>query len=277
MKNIEEYHLTGTINNEEINGKVILYTKNMKKAKKRRLKTSVIRGAVGVMVLGLTIGVASNLIKPDPKIELKPAIEMAYEEPTGEIKYVIKAGDTLESIVRRYKDTDILKEIDKIAKTNNLESPDKIYSGQELIINVPISKLDVFGFGYDLGEVNEWDAMDYFVSSAFEATRDSVHPENVLYWREKVYIIGGDSPHDIETYGQAPLLMKAASAIYDYELMNDSQAGFYTTDDIKAQENKILSIYLEAIEITERLTGKTYGVDYILDAPIITNEKGLGR
>lgn len=43
--------------------------------------------------------------------------------------YIVKAGDTLWSIAKRYKTS-----VDKIIKTNNIMDPDKLEIGQKILI-----------------------------------------------------------------------------------------------------------------------------------------------
>ncbi len=312
MKAIEEYKLTGTIANENVNGKVTSYTNNIKKFKPLGLKVAVIKSfekldekildsvtnivnyaknhpeltkkvVTGTLILVMATSFTGCSIVPDAQTKAEVNINEIVEitEPTGEIKYFIKSGDTLESIVHRYLDKGIQNEINKICIENNISNPDKIYSGQELILHIPVSKLENFGFTYTLGEVNEYAVMDHFVYSAFNVDPNDVHPQNVMFWRDREYVIGdtNTSPHEIHQIGnEKPILVKAASAIYDLEIMTGDQLGFYKEEDIKNKEYEILSYYKEAIEIAERNTGKKYGEDYILNPPVkaIPIEKSLG-
>ncbi|MDD2504967.1 MAG: LysM domain-containing protein [Bacilli bacterium] len=300
MKAIEEYQVSGTIDNEEINLKATAYRDNLKKASSLGLTTAVfqkmenikIKGkdvtsnfvsylkkhpelskkiAVASLALVMSTTFVGCSIKPESTLAVNQRIEQAaeLEEQRGEIIYIIKEGDNLENIVRKYLNYNITEEIDRVCLLNGIEDKNKIYHGQKLKIKVPISKLEQFGYTYVLGETTEWEAMDHFIYSSFRGVESDVHPQNIVFWRDRSYVLGGDSPHDIDIEG-TPLLIKAASAIYDLEIMTGDQFGFYKDEDIKRKETEILGYYQEAIEITERTTGKKYGVDYILTPPIIT-------
>lgn len=74
--------------------------------------------------------------KPEPVPAPVPPAPIAQPEPQEYIRYTVKYGDTLWSLARDFcKDPYMYK---RIAKENNLESPDKLISGTTLII--PINK-----------------------------------------------------------------------------------------------------------------------------------------
>ena len=54
---------------------------------------------------------------------------MSHITNTSSRTYIVKSGDTLSSIAKKYGTT-----YKKIAKNNNISNPNKIYPGQKLII-----------------------------------------------------------------------------------------------------------------------------------------------
>lgn len=310
MKAIEQYNAKVSIDEEVYTGQIKeAYTKNIKNSMSQGLRTAVFssyekgkekvvssinnivnytknnpelakRVITGALILTMSATFTGCKMMPNAKEVPSSNIEQMQDiEQTGEIKYIIEFGDTLDSIVSRYKDDGISNEVKKVATKNEISNPDKIYAGQQIILDVPISKLENFGYTYTTGEVSTWDSMDYFVYSAFSVPENEVHPQNVMFWRDKQYVVGGESPHEIETYGETPLLLKAASARYDLDIMNNDQIGFYKEEDIKKKETEITGYYLEAIEITTRNTGKKFGEDYISEPSIkaIPLEKSIGK
>ena len=212
-------------------------------------------------------------INPNAKINDKPAIEQKLEEAEQKvlINYTVIHGNTLEGIVRSYSDNNIQKEIDKVCRDNKLSNPNRILIGQVLKLEIPVSKLESFGYTASYGEVNQWEAMDHFVYEAFNAQSSEVHPQNMMFWRDKQYVVGhlgDDAPAGLENSTETPLLYKAASAIEDLSIMTGDQYGFYSEEDIKSKEAEILEYYYEAIDIAERNSGKKFGVDYILEPPV---------
>lgn len=69
-----------------------------------------------------------NLIGVGQTIKI-PNGTMSHITNTSSRTYIVKSGDTLSSIAKKYKTT-----YQKIAKDNNISNPDKIYPGQKLII-----------------------------------------------------------------------------------------------------------------------------------------------
>ena len=272
MKSIKEFDVNGTFEDEPVKGKVTAYVNK--------------KVLTGALILMMTTTFAGCLMHAKAESMNNSNVEQIIEEEkeaTGKIKYIVEPGDTLESLVYRYVDWGISSEIEKICQANDIADSNKIYTGQELILEIPISKLESFGYTYTFEEVKEWEAMDYFVLTAFNLASDKVDPNNMVFWRDKQYVVGDflgkNNSSGIEIGTETPLLMKAASAIYDLEIMTIDQLGFYSEEDIKSKEDKILSYYLEAIEITERNTGKKYGVNFI-KTPVVKTiplEKGLSR
>src|SRR5215204_6428384 len=73
---------------------------------------------------------------PQVRVELTPVPSPTAAPPTNtagpagqSTKYTIKAGDNLSSIALQFGIT-----VDDIVKANNIEDPNQIYEGQELII-----------------------------------------------------------------------------------------------------------------------------------------------
>ena len=82
------------------------------------------------------IRILPQLAEPEPSPAPVPPAPIAQPEPQEYIRYTVKYGDTLWSLARDFcKDPYMYK---RIAKENNLESPDKLISGTTLII--PINK-----------------------------------------------------------------------------------------------------------------------------------------
>jgi LysM repeat protein len=78
------------------------------------------------------IQVGQRLIIPrGPYVTPVPTVQPPQ---SGRIVYIVRRGDTLYSIARRYGTT-----VQAIALTNNIVNPSRIYAGQKLIIytNVP--------------------------------------------------------------------------------------------------------------------------------------------
>lgn len=69
-----------------------------------------------------------NLIGVGQAIKIPNGI-MSHITNTSPRTYIVKSGDTLSSIAKRYRTT-----YQKIAKNNNISNPNKIYPGQKLII-----------------------------------------------------------------------------------------------------------------------------------------------
>lgn len=314
MRAIEEYNLSGTFNEDQVNGKVTAYTGNITKAKPLGLKTAVIKEwqqakskitdsvtnltfyiqkhpelskkvITGALALTLAFSMTGCTIGPKAdKINNETYVAQALEEDIeqkAQINYSVKSGDTLEGIVRMYENSKVTAEINKVCKENSIENPDRIYAGQKLVLNVPLSKLETFGYTYSYGEVNEYDSMDYFAYSAFDVSPEDVHPQNFMFWRDKRYVVGdfGENDHGLEPSTGTPLLIKAASARYDLEVMTGDQYGFYSESDLQSKRAEILGYYQEAIEIAERNTGKKYGIDFILEPPVLAvpMEKQISR
>ena len=70
---------------------------------------------------------ASKVIKPTTPVVTEPAAP-APQQPEDEI-YVVKSGDTLSSIAKKYNTT-----YQKLAEYNNIANPDRIYVGQKIRI-----------------------------------------------------------------------------------------------------------------------------------------------
>lgn len=70
-----------------------------------------------------------NLIRVGQVIKI-PNGTMSHITNTSSRTYIVKSGDTLSSIAKKYGTT-----YQKIAKDNNISNPNKIYPGQKLIIN----------------------------------------------------------------------------------------------------------------------------------------------
>ena len=66
-----------------------------------------------------------NKIYPNQKLK----IYLDKTEEKNEIIYIVKSGDTLTAIAKKYNTT-----YQKIAKDNNIENPNKIYPNQKLVI-----------------------------------------------------------------------------------------------------------------------------------------------
>ncbi len=310
MRAIEEFNYKGSIEEEPVSGMVTGYVKNIEKAIPKGLKKSILQN--WEIIKNKLENIPENVVlylKKNPDLYRRIiagsfvilmatsftgckghfealendqiAIEnvMNQEEKPEEratIQYKIKFGDTLEGIVRSYTDSNIQKEINRICSNNGIENASIIFEGQVIKIDVPESALERFGYTASYGEVNEWDAMDYFVSQTFDIPASEINPQNISYWRDKKYVVGylGEgAPSDIDFGNEKPLLMKAAGAIEDLKIMTSDQYGFYSDQDIKNMEAKINGYYNEAIEIAERHTGKKYGKDYILEPPIIAVSK----
>ena len=188
MRTIEEFKVTGTFNDEQVNGKLTGYTNNIKKSIPLGLKTAVLKTfeqakekisnlntnienyinkkpqlrknlATGAFVVVMAASFTGCSMKQPQAItdlsNYKPAFEQVLEkEQTAEIEYTINYGDTLSGLVSKYT-TDITNEVNQVCKINNISDPNRIQKGAEIILHVPISKLENFGYEYTIGEVNQ--------------------------------------------------------------------------------------------------------------------------
>ena len=257
MRAIAEYKIKGTFDDEPVNLGLIAYRDNIKKSRDKGLKASILRGFNQTKMIAknitirfkenselhkkivagaLTLMVATSFVgcKMEPKADaLSPTqIEDVQElEQKGGITYTIKLGDTLEDIAFRYTST-ITSEVAKICKDNNIENANRINAGQTIKLDVPISKLELFGYTFIMGEVSEIDAKTYFVEKAFES---EVHSQNIAFWRDQQRVVGlkDENPHNIERTHELPLLYKAHKEIEELEIMLNNQTGFYSEEDIK--------------------------------------------
>lgn len=304
MRAIEEFNYKSELGNERYSGKTTAYVNNIRNVQSKGLRKSnpqswskqkkkaslignlvlyiskkpdlyrkVVAGSFALLLVGSFVGCKIN---PDAAskepITIEQTMEQEVQEQKATIEYKIQFGDTLEGIVRSYTDLNVQSEINKICRNNGIDNPNYIREGQKIKIDVPESKLEQFGYSASYGEVNEWDAMEYFITEAFDVPASEVHPQNMVFWRDKKYVVGylgNDAPEDIDLGNEKPILLKVAIAKDDLSVMLGDQYGFYSDQDIKNKEAEIYEYLSEGIRIAERNTGKKYGVDYILEAPII--------
>ncbi|MDD4187539.1 MAG: LysM domain-containing protein [Bacilli bacterium] len=284
MRAIGEYKVNGTFNDEAVNLKLTAYRDNIKKSKDKGLKASIITGALTLVMM---TSLAGCKMEPKAAVLEQTQIEQVMQlEQTGNIHYTIKRGDTLEEIANKYIGFSKLDaEVEKICRNNNIKKANEIYAGQDINLDVPISKLDIFGYTYKLGETSDLETKSHFITEAFEQAESNLDPNNIMFWRERQYIIGSSSkcPHEIAAPDELPLLVQIFKEVDNLETMQNDQIGFYNEEDIKRQEditNYCLTEVLDkAVSRTEKLTGKKYGKDYILEPPIkvIPLELGMTR
>ena len=70
----------------------------------------------------------NNISNPD-MIYVGQEIKIPSNSEKEEIIYIVKKGDTLSEIAKKYNTT-----VDKLVKDNNISNPNLIYTGQEIII-----------------------------------------------------------------------------------------------------------------------------------------------
>ena len=305
-KAIEEIKVSGTYEEEPVNGKVFLYTDALNKAKGLGIRTSVIEPFIS------SVKKVANEINPFDKItnfvienpELakrvaafgiatfvltslvgckKGAAELTSVEPTYTVAYTVVAGDSYWDIASRYNETnaEIQEEISKICLVNDKDFREKLQIGTKLTLaGVPESCLESLGYAIEytpVSEEAERDAKFDFLWGIIDSD-PSIHPENYVY------------ADNIEELAGILNEARAASGKYytaktDLDIMED-ESHFYTPEQIKEQEKLVdgykytLNYYLDAaIEKAEKKFGKKYKP---LEAtanvvPIAQQEKGLTK
>lgn len=111
------------------------------------LATGFIAGAIAMLIMTTLLsfsvrGTDSPDITPAPKVKEKARLtfipaDKSVESPaqTGTTQsYTVKSGDTLEAIIIRFYGNYDLSKIDKIKEANNMENPNNLQIGQNLII-----------------------------------------------------------------------------------------------------------------------------------------------
>lgn len=112
------------------------------------LATGFIAGAVAMLIMTTLLsfsvrGTDSSDISPAPKAREKarltfiPADKITSDEPTlpkGTESYTVKNGDTLAGIIVRFYGSYDLSKVDKIKEANNMDNPNNLQIGQNLII-----------------------------------------------------------------------------------------------------------------------------------------------
>lgn len=291
MRAIAEYKIKGTFDDEPVNLSLTAYRDNIKKSKDKGLRASVLRGfnlpknitimfkknselhkkvVAGALTLMIATSFAGCKMEPKAEVLSPTQIEEVEElEQKGAITYTIKFGDTLEDIAFRYTSR-ITSEVAKICQDNKISNANTINAGQTIKLDVPISKLELFGYTFTIGEVSEIEAKTYFVEKAFAIPASEVYSGNISFWRDQQRVVGlkEENPHNLERSHELPLLYKAHKAIEELEIMQNSQTGFYSEEDIKIKEAAIYNNLKDSISIAETATGKKYGEDYILEPPI---------
>lgn len=171
MKLSEKYKVNGNVENTTVNGEITLYPNNLTKVPKKAVvagfRTSLKElkrkfGTISIYDKQKTAKAASLILAgtitltsltgccfrtiatiPDPP---KEEIVTEAEEKTT-INYTVEFGDSLWSIAKKYCDSDseVVNEIKKICKLNNIKENSVLVTDTILKLEVPESKLSNFG------------------------------------------------------------------------------------------------------------------------------------
>ena len=193
MRRPEEYNVNGRVNGEPVRGTLRAYPEHVKKANERGLTTSVaepyrsnvprprnvrsypIRKArISVLVLAGAItlttfigGIMIGLNIDTQKMDATPPAVAAVVEAKYPVEYIVKSGDLLSSIAGKAGSND-WQALYNANRAVIGDSPHRLSIGTKLIVMVPESRLEAFGYTTVYEDVNEWDAMEYFIYQCFD-------------------------------------------------------------------------------------------------------------
>lgn len=110
------------------------------------LATGFIAGAIAMLIMTTLLsfsvrGTDSPDISPAPRVKEKARLTFIPADkinetavPKGTESYVVKSGDTLESIIIRFYGKYDPSKVDKIKEANNMSNPNNLQIGQNLIV-----------------------------------------------------------------------------------------------------------------------------------------------
>jgi len=244
MKEIEEFSVNGKYEEEPINGKARVYTSNLRKAKKKGSKNSILTSKIGAVVI-----VASLAISAIAGYDAMPKTngqQIEYSVANHEnfdvrLHYKVKKGDTLWKIVSKFTvDEKVKDKVQETAILNNLTDVNNISEGMTLKIDVPIQETQLFPDEY---YEFIWGAKVRFLKNAFDIPPERVHPENKYFWSVK---------EEVET-----IIAEANLAKGDLDKMIE-QREIYGDVRIREMQMTIDLMYEQAINITDLATGVNY-------------------
>lgn len=253
----------------------------------------VVAGLLIVTIIGSTTG--CSISKKGAAPEETPSIEEVQKEEKERIIYTVKSGDILSSIAAKYCDTtsEIYEEVPRICRLNGIDSKKVLQPGDELRLDVPLSKLSVFGIenksletqieipteseekdsksetnNLEVDEVfpsdseyaylnEEWQNKENYLKATWDSTMETIKDSK---YEEQKMLFERDrkSVFEGETNNPGDLIKIASEKEKIKEMLEDNLSGFYSDEDYQNKINLINSLYDDAFEITQRDTGYTY-------------------
>lgn len=230
-----------------------------------------------IMITSLT---GCTMGKKDVKETPEIKTEEVYEEPTQRILYNFKLGESLWSVVSTYKEErDIQKELEHICDINNIDDPNHVDPRPDLKLDVPISKLSVFGYTdnpditfddnkivetntiddseifpkdseyYYLNE--EWAKKEEYIKNVWnvlmERSQKSQYEDSKVKYKTDYDSLFGNNSYMLTVYSEMELIK---------EMLNASD--FYISEDYQKSINKIKECFDEAMRITEADSGISF-------------------
>lgn len=116
-----------------------------------------------------------NLIYPGQKLTvLSSNINNTESGNNTNIYYIVRRGDTLGRIARRYRTT-----VTYLARINNIQNPNRIYSGQQLLIKREVQQGDTHACGYTFYKVGRGDNLSYIALRYHTTVTEIIRLNNI--------------------------------------------------------------------------------------------------